>query len=174
MKDYPFNVFVDVGTLQAAREGVYNPCYRLLRTETGTVDGKGGWQCSHFYTLAPSRLTNFNTSPTDNPSTRVVLECSQEPIALDGTHQSEIKFDVKPEELNGQHMPMLCRIEVSGYQIRRNNPNPIRVILLDSEGQPEGQQWAAAIEFPHAVFGQRLHDKVWLETYYDFKVGVSP
>lgn len=168
---YPYQVFVDVETLQAAREGLYAACYRLLRVETDTVDGKRGWQCSHFYTQGPAMLS---CRESKNPHARVVLQCEQEPIALKGTHDQEINFDVRPAELKGGTMPMLCRVEVSGYQIRKRNPNPIRVILLDSEGQPEGQQWAAAVEFPHGVFGQRNGDTVWLETFYDFKVGVHP
>lgn len=167
---YPYQVFVDVGTLQAAREHVFNPCYRLQRADTGTVDGKDGWQCSHFYTFAPARLKHFDTSPTDNPSTRVLLQCESEPVRMHNTHNEQLTFTTDTE---GRPLTMSYRIEVSGYQIRQRNPNPIKLYVLDDKSEPVSYQWVAEIEFPQGVFGQRKYDSVWLECAYDVIATIS-
>lgn len=169
---YPYQVFVDVAALQRAREGVYEPCYRLMRSDTETVDNprRGGWGCSHFYTMAPSLLTTDMEAGADG---RVRLLCEEEPLGLPGTDDRIIEFNLMPNELQGGVAPMICRVEVSGQQIKNRNPNPICVFVLDSEGQPEAKQWCSNIEFPTAVFGNRVGHTVWLETYYDFKVGIT-
>lgn len=104
---------------------------------------------------------------------RVRLLCEEEPHAIQVSNYSKIEFNFMPAELNGGVVPMICRVEVSGQQIKKGNPNPICVYLLDSEGKPEGKQWCSHIEFPTAVFGNRDADTVWLETHYDFNVGIT-
>ena len=169
---YPYEVFVDVAALQRARGDVFEPCYRLARMDTETVDNpnRGGWGCSHFYTMAPSILTTNMDAHADG---RVRLLCEQEPYGLPGTDDQTVQFNLLPDELHGECAPMICRVEVSGQQIRNRNPNPICVFVLDSNGSPEAKQWCSHVEFPTAVFGNRSGDVVWLETYYDFNVGVT-
>lgn len=162
---YPYEVFVATAALEDARErDKWSPCYQLLKVEDQWISRD--WRCSHFYTQGDCVLNYHGTSREEgNPHTRVTLQCSEQPIAMGDTHQQAVTF----MDSDDNDIPMKYKIEVSGYQISKRNPNPMKVTIGN-----EGYQWCSKVEFSGQVFGQRLGDKVWLETPYDLQVTISP
>jgi|Cruoilmetagenom7_1024161.scaffolds.fasta_scaffold33558_3 hypothetical protein len=156
--EYPVEVFVDV---QAQMQKIDRPGYQLLRREQAS--SCHDWQCSHFVTVGRSML-RYDPN-LDDSGKAVTLCCETDPMQIVGVNPFERMVFCKQDQMT--RITMRYRVEVSGYQIKRKAPNPIRLFQLDNPRRSFGDlsfNWVSQIEFEGTVYGQREDDRIWLET----------